>query len=133
MTKQSEITKRDRLLSWLFWLLSFLLNFGPLIAFSIYAFTQGEPRQKLVLGGTITVALVLTVLNALFKYHLRSVMWILVIGIYFCIQKIGPMLATVAICTMVDEFIVHPLYKSFRGKYKVNREIDKRFPGEADE
>ena len=109
-------------------LLSFILTIGPLIAFTILAFINGEVHEKLVLSYTVVIALILLIVNVVMKYHIRSTLWILVLGIYTCLDNIMPLLLTVAIATILDEFILHPLAKKYKNLFTINNEIDKRNP-----
>ena len=68
----------------------------------------------------------LVAVNMVFKYRIRSTLWILVLGVYFCLDDILPLLFMVAVGTIVDEFILSPLARSYRHKMIINREIDKR-------
>lgn len=123
---KSDITKKYLMLSRLFFWLSIIMTIVPVLVYVVKAFVDGAPSQKLTLGITVIVALILTVINLIFKFHIRSVIWIMVLGIYFCIDNIMPLLLIVAISTILDEFVLTPLHKNFRAKAKINREIDKR-------
>lgn len=123
---KSDITKKYQRLAILFQALSILVLVAPLAYYTIYGFINGEVTEKLTLGVTFVVACILLVINVLFKYHIRSTIWILVLGIYFCIDSIMPLLLMVAIGTILDEFVLTPLYKSYKNKCTINKEIDKR-------
>ena len=41
-------------------------------------------------------------------------------------NNIIPLLIIVAALTVIDEFVLEPLYKRYREKYVINKEIDKR-------
>lgn len=123
---KSDITKKYQRLSILFHALSMLVLVIPLAYYTIYGFISGEITEKLTLGITFVIACILLVINVLFKYHIRSTIWILVLGIYICIDSIMPLLLMVAIGTILDEFILTPLYKSYHNKCTINKEIDKR-------
>lgn len=123
---KSDITKKYQRLSILFQALSILVLVSPLAYYTIYGFINGEVTEKLTLGVTFVVACILLVINVLFKYHIRSTIWILVLGIYFCIDNILPLLLMVAIGTILDEFVLTPLYKMYHNKCTINKEIDKR-------
>lgn len=122
----SKITKSSRRAANAFSVLSFLLTVAPIVIFGIQAFIAGEPHEKTTLGLTITTALILVAINAMFKLHIRSVLWILVLGIYVCLDNIQTMLLVMAITTILDEFVAVPLRNKFKKKYEINREIDKR-------
>lgn len=123
---KSDITKKYQRLSILFQCLSILVLVGPLAYYTILGFVNGEVTEKFTLGVTFVIAAILFIVNILFKYHIRSIIWILVLGIYFCISNILPLLLMVAIGTILDEFILTPLHKSYKNKCTINREIDKR-------
>lgn len=123
---KSDITKKYQRLSILFHALSILILVIPLAYYTIYGFISGEVTEKLTLGVTFVIACILLVINILFKYHIRSTIWILVLGIYICIDSIMPLLLMVAIGTILDEFVLTPLYKSYHNKCTINKEIDKR-------
>lgn len=123
---KSDITKKYQRLYILFQALSILILVAPLAYYTIYGFINGEVTEKLTLGITFVVACILLVINVLFKYHIRSTIWVLVLGIYFCIDNILPLLLMVAIGTILDEFVLTPLYKMYHTKCTINKEIDKR-------
>lgn len=123
---KSDITKKYQRLSILFQCLSILVLVAPLAYYTILGFINGETTEKLTLGITFVIAAILFIVNVLFKYHIRSTIWILVLGIYFCIDNILPLLFMVAIGTILDEFVLTPLHKSYKNKCTINREIDKR-------
>ena len=126
--KRSDITKKYIHLSRFFRALQILILLLPIIVYAVMGFVNGEVTEKITLGISLTVALILFVINIVFKFHLRSCLWIMVLGIYFCIDNIMPLLLIVAIGTIVDEFLLTPLYKSFKNKATINKEIDKRLP-----
>lgn len=107
---------------------SLALNFLPLFIYIImgYVNVEIEESKKVVLSFTLIAAIVLSVYNLLAKKHLRSVVWILLLGVYYAVQKIELLLLLMAICTIIDEFIVEPLVKKYKFKYKANKEIDDR-------
>ena len=123
---KSDITKKYQRLAILFHALSMIVLVAPLAYYIILGFINGETTEKLTLGITFVIAAILFIINILFKYHIRSTLWILVLGIYFCMDNILPLLFMVAIGTILDEFVLTPLYRSYRNKYTINREIDKR-------
>lgn len=106
--------------------LSILLSVLPITIYVIKAFIEGGVTQKLGISLLAIVAVVLTIINILFKYSIRSTIWILLLGVYICLENIVPLLIIIAICTILDEFLITPLYKKFRGEFTINKEIDKR-------
>ena len=57
---------------------------------------------------------------------MRSTIWILLLGIYICLDNIMPVLLTIAIGTITDELILTPLHKKYKQLAIINSEIDKR-------
>lgn len=129
MSKPSEITKRYSHYALIFHLLSILVLLLPLAYYAVLGFIHGETVEKFTLGCTFAIAACLVAANVIFKYHIRSTIWILVLGIYFCLDNIQTLLIMVACGTILDEFILTPLYKSYSRKAGINREIDKRLNG----
>ena len=111
--------------------LSVLMTLIPLIVYTIKGFSEGTTSSKVTLGVCFTTALILTIINVVFKYHMRSTIWILMIGLYVAVDNIVPLLIILAITTIIDEFILTPLAKRYRSKYSINKEIDKRMPNTA--
>lgn len=124
--KKSDETKKYAKLSALFFWLSIICLVLPILVYVIIAFVNGGTQEKVTLGITVTIALILVAINTIFKYHIRSCIWIVMLGIYYCIDNILPLLLLVAIATILDEFVFSPLHKSFKNKKIINKEIDKR-------
>ena len=110
--------------------LSILMTLIPLVIYTIKGFCEGTPGSKVTLGVCFTTALILTIINVVFKYHMRSTIWILMIGLYVAVDNIIPLLIILAITTILDEFILTPLSRHYKSKYTINKEIDKRMPNE---
>lgn len=113
--------KKDTLL-----LISWALTFLPMLIWLGIAMVKSNDVTKTALALSITVAGLLTLVNLLLKYSIRSTLWILLIGIYIALKDITPLLIIMACCTITDEFLVHPLYKKYKNQYIINKEIDKR-------
>lgn len=122
----NKVTKRYKRLNIALRILSVILLLAPIIVFSIIGFIEGQVHEKLVLGCTLITALILVLINAIFKYNIRSTLWICILGIYMCLDNIMPLLLIIAISTIIDEFIVTPLQKKYKNLYVINNEIDKR-------
>lgn len=123
----SQRTKKFKILYITFSVLSFLLTLGPVLFYIIKGYIDADlTKQKVALTGIILCAIILTAINVLIKHHIRSTIWLLMLGIYYCVDSIMPLLLMIAIGTILDEFIVSPLKKSFKNKKIINSEIDKR-------
>ena len=107
-------------------LLSFTLTVLPVIIYTIMGFTDGTIGEKVSLGICVILALIFVLINIMFKYHIRSTLWVLLIGIYVCIDNIIPLLIIMAATTIIDEFVLVPLINKYKNKYIINKEIDLR-------
>lgn len=107
-------------------IISLLLCYAPLLVALITGFSYSDnERGKVTLSICCAVALLLTLINMISKYSVRSTMWVLLLGAYSVLEDVMPYLIAIAICTIIDEFIITPLYKSVKNRYIINREIDK--------
>ena len=107
-------------------LLSFTLTVLPVIIYTIMGFMDGTIGEKVSLGICVILALIFVLINVMFKYHIRSTLWVLLIGIYVCIDTIIPLLIIMAATTIIDEFVLVPLINKYKNKYIINKEIDLR-------
>lgn len=122
----SRETRKYRTLSILFLSLSILVLVAPLAYYSIQGFIQGETTEKFTLGITFVIASILFTINILFKFHIKSTIWIIVMGVYFCLDNILPLILVMAVGNILDEFVFTPLHKHYKNKATINKEIDKR-------
>ena len=122
----SQRTKKFRAGKWIFWSLSFLCNWGFIIAFFIYGLVCGQATARYSVAITGIVAIILGIISILFKRHWRTPLIIILGGLYFAIMKFSIVIITLAVCIILDELIFTPLYLYFREKTSINKEIDKR-------
>lgn len=108
-------------------LISLLLNIGPLLVFTIIAFISGTAIvHKVTLSMTLLVVLIFSIITLVNKTVFRSKLWILLIGLWLCLDNILTPLIVFAVCQVVDELIVTPIKKYYKDRYKINKEIDRR-------
>lgn len=125
--KNSKITNNYKTLYIIFVLLSILSTAIPLGVYVIKGYINADlTAEKVGLTCTIMVAIILTAVNLIFKYNIRSTIWILLLGIYFCLDNVLNLIILIAVFTILDEFVLTPLKKLFKEKYSINKEIDKR-------
>ena len=122
----SQTTKLLKTKTYIFHFLSWVLTFLPILIWLGIALAKSNDVTKTALAISVLIAFLLTLVNLLLKYSIRSTIWILLIGIYVALKDITPLLIIIAVCTIIDEFIVHPLYKHYKERYHINKEIDKR-------
>lgn len=107
-------------------IISFLLCYTPLFVALFVGFSYTNNVGKISLTISCALALLLTIINAIAKYSIRSTMWVMLIGIYMALDNVMPYLIAIAICTIIDEFIISPLHKKYKNLYTINKEIDAR-------
>lgn len=121
------MTKKYHILWILFLTVSILLNVGPLAVYSIMALASGAlVYQKVALCMTVFVVLIMTAIAFLNKTTMKSRVWVIIIGLYFCLDYFIAPLLIIGICQIVDEWIASPVSKHYKNKYTINHEIDKR-------
>lgn len=112
--------------------LSVLCTFGPVIFFGIQALLNGiEIGESATVDITFLIlmtgmAAILTLVGIFRKYVYRSIPYFMILGIFFLLETIVPLIITMAVCTILDELIFTPLHSYYREKYSINKEIDKR-------
>lgn len=106
---------------------SILLLFLPVAIFIVIAFARGTTAQKMTLGLGVTLSVIFTVANVIFKLAPRSGVWILIIALCVAIQKIQNVIYITGACVILEEVVTSRLEKYYKDKYKINKEIDDRF------
>lgn len=119
-----EKTKNLRAGKILLQAISIALCYVPLLVAIVTGFTYNDGAGKVTMSICCVFALLLTVINVISKYSVRSTMWIILIGIYTVLDDVMPYLIAIAICTVVDEFLISPIYRSVKNRYTINKEID---------
>jgi hypothetical protein len=124
----TTVTKKAKLKYVLCKIISILLTIMPLLVYIVIGFENGDIHkgQKVFLGFTCIMAIMLTMFNILFKYKLRSPLFILLLGIYYAINNILTLIIIICVGIVLDEFIFTPLAKKYKEKYTINKEIDER-------
>ena len=126
MAEMSEVTKKYKTQYIIAKILSILLNVGPLLYYGILGFSVAEPVKRVVLSLTAIGAIIFTLISVTFKLHIRSTMFLLMLGIHCCIDNITGLIIVMAATTLLDELITTPMCKYCKNKFSINREIDKR-------
>ena len=123
----TDITKKYRIIAAVLLIITILLNVGPLATYSVIAFCEADlVVEKVSLTCTVFIVLIMTLYSMVSKTALRSRIWIILLGMYFCLDYILTPLIIIAVCQVADEIIFNPLYRHYHNKYTINREIDKR-------
>lgn len=123
----NDITKKYRTISLVLLIMCILLNVAPLATYTVMALCQANlVVEKVALTSTIFIVLIMSLYSLVSKTALRSRIWIILLGMYVCLDYILAPLIIIAICQVLDEMFINPLYKHYKNKYTINREIDKR-------
>ena len=106
--------------------LSFMCTVLPLLIYVIIGLANGEVHKgdKVFLGFSIVVALILTTVNILMKYHLRSPIFVLLLGVYKALNNVIALLVIMSIGIILDEFVLQPVIKSLKAKVVVRKELE---------
>lgn len=122
----SDITKSYRTKYLICKLMSIVMLLGPLTYYLIVGMSVAEPTKRVILAFSTIAAILLTFVSVVFKFRIRSTIFILMLGIHCCIDNITTLILIMAATTLIDEILLTPLSKYFREKYSINKEIDKR-------
>lgn len=121
------MTKRYRKAYWLLLVLSLFCNVFPLAFYTLKAVLSADlTHEKVSLSMTVLVVIILTAVSLVNRIELRSRLWILLIGIYLCLDSIMTPLVIIAACQIVDELLICPMKKSAKNKLIINKQIDRR-------
>ena len=124
MTKN---TKKLRTFALIFSILSVAAMFLPMLWFVIAAFIGNAATiYKVALVSSVAVAIVMTAISVLTKWAARSRIWIVLLGLFFCLDYLLTMIVVFAITQIVDELVLCPIKSKLWQKYTINREMDKR-------
>lgn len=126
----SERTKKAKGLKLLFGALHFLCLLGPFLYFIPYAFVTGEMVSKLAISFSVTIALIIALISLIVEaknkagLH-RSILWILVIGLLFCLDSIKPFIWIIGGLSLADELVFSKLRDHYATVHATNKEIDR--------
>lgn len=131
MKYTSERTKQCRVLTFVFGLLHFLCLFGPLLYFIPYGYITGETIEKIGMSFTVITALILSMISILVSATHRAglhrcIMWVLIAGVLFCLEKVQVFIWIMAITSILDELIFTKVKDHYHAALISNKEIDRR-------
>lgn len=110
-----------------------MVNVLPLLFFVAKSFFDGTIRseEKLILGTTVVVCFVLSAIAFVTKCALKARIWIVILGVYFCLSNFETVILTISITQILDELIFAPIAHRARDKYRIAKEIN--FHAQADQ
>lgn len=129
----SKRTKKLRRGVWVTNILSILLSFGPLISYIILAFknSQSSTTDKCILLSMLSVGVILSGMAVFLKYIPKCSIWLIIIGLYLCLDNIIGTILVIAITQVIDEIIVVPVNRVYKNKLETNKEIDRALSDRA--
>lgn len=122
-----NITKKYKAGYIIFSILSVFILLAPLLVYTFIGLATAEVVDKLVLSLTVVTAVILTLLSLVTKHASRSAIFVVLLGLTVALNSIQECLVLIAIANILDELILTPLKVSFKNKYQINKEIDKRY------
>lgn len=107
-------------------LLHILLNIGPILVFVIMAYIDGDLLvEKVSLSLTVFIVAIMTLLTFVNHKVYKSRIWIILLGLYACLDYMLAPLLTIAICQVIDEMVIDPLRGYYRERYVIHKEINR--------
>lgn len=124
----SNQTKKCRRAYWILTILSFILVMGPLLYYVGAAYLAGSivVTKKLALSATLILTIILWAIGTIQKIAYRSKIFLVLLGLYFCLDSIIMPLVIISICQITDEIIITPARKRTKIRLITNKELDKR-------
>lgn len=121
-------TKKLKITGLLLTVLSLLLTFGPLIVYLVLAYGNAlaAPVGKITLTAMLGVSVILSFVCLINKYTPRCRLWLILIGLYMCLDNFIGCILVLAITQCLDELVVSPLARHYRSLHRINKEIDRR-------
>ena len=133
MAARSNHTKKLVKVLWVVRAMHWMCLAAPVGFYFVYALFAGDTplSGRLALSASLVVVLILTFLNAVAKLRLRSPLWIFMIGLYMAIRdKLLPLIIILAVTSVIDDFILCPLLKSYTIKVNASKDLDERLDEE---
>ena len=128
--KKTQRTKKIARTALILSIISILLSIGPLVFYSAKAFiTSTSTTNKCILLSMISIGTILSIVCLINKYTPRCRIWLIVIGLYLCLDSILGTILVIAITQVLDELLVAPMARKYREKLHINKEMDIRLNG----
>lgn len=112
-------------------ILHFLFLFGPFLYFIPYAYITSGLHEKIILSLDVIVCIILAIISGISSLthqgnlH-KSIFWIGIIGIIFCLDSVRAFCYIMAIASIIDELILLRLIKKYEIKKETNTALDER-------
>lgn len=122
-------TKRIRISLWICRILDFAILTTPLVVYIVLALLNGNVgnMRKFALTGFTALACILVIINIFLQKKKTSPRWLIILGLYICIKELlMPLIITLAVVSLIDDFILGPAINHFRMELIASKTYDKR-------
>lgn len=128
MASQSDYTKKAKLELLAFRVMDFLVLCLPLIVafFSVLANGSVTTTKKVGLVGMVAIAGIITLVNIIGQKHLRSPIWIAMVGFTIAVSHAVLLVILCAVSSVADEFIFAPLISRQKARVAASKVYDER-------
>lgn len=124
---KSKRTKHYGFLRFIFKTLSLVCLFLPFLIFTSLAMAEGILiAEGFSIGASVLVVGIITIICAYREKFMYSKVWIIPLVMFLIIDNFLPIFLSTAICQIVKEIIIDPLYRRFNEDYHTNKQMDKR-------
>ena len=130
MEKTERTKSLERKYGWLTFF-HLLCLFGPLLIFTIIGFSTGTSGDRITLSLTAIVSIILALISTLVStahkagLH-RTILWIMILGIMYCLKEVEVFIWVLAVTGILDELVFIPLARRYKNLKTINKEIDLR-------
>lgn len=126
----SSLTIKYRSIYWVLQVIDWFIIWLPLVIYFFVGLTDGgvTTTSKFGLVTMFSIAMVLTIFNVITRHHLRSPLWLAIIGVYVALDNILPLIWMLAIGTLLDELLLQPALKKYGVKLEASKVYDEHQP-----
>lgn len=127
--KQRTFTDKVRFRYWFFLIFDVALLLVPAAVYIIIALANGQITigKKFICSFAAVVAIILTVMNMFLQKKKRSVIWIVLIGLYIAIKELLlPLIIMLGTASILDDFLLGPMIQHYKISLKASKVYDKR-------
>lgn len=120
MVKKTNRWKHFHRGMWITNVIHFIIGLAPVLALLIAGFASGTigMTSKFALGIFGVSAVALLIFETVKHIKLRTLFWLLMLGLCICVDAVMPFVITFLACSATDEFIVEPINRFYRKKFQ---------------
>lgn len=130
----SEFTKCCRRKLWFFRILDWICLSLPLLVYLSMALADDGIKvgYKVVVVGTLVIAVILTIFNIIAQKRLRCPIWIILIGLFVAIRDhLLPLIIILSVVSVLDDLVFTPIIHYYYTKTVASKAIDQRLEAEG--